>query len=132
MLFLSSMAEGPTLNLCCGFDSTGDVLLDQDMEILQGRQDTITERLKVNGDVYNLPFKYSSFDTVICDPPYSFYAKQAWIFEIFKLARKRVILSVPTVDIRPPEGWSRELYYIGSNHYMLRLWFVYTIKEHNG
>jgi hypothetical protein len=124
--FLGRQLEGKVLNICCGYDNTGDVLVDLDGTVLKNRQGTLTHKVKVRADIEHLPFRYGAFETIVCDPDYSFYGRFGWLHELFKVASKKVILSAPPVDIRPPEGWTRELYYIGSNHIWIRLWWVFT------
>jgi hypothetical protein len=128
--FLRKMKIGLTVNLCCGYDITGDVLMDVDFKVLKGNRDSVLLREfkdYVCGDLFHLPFREKVFDTVICDPPFSYYNKLEWIAWIEKLAKKRVILCVPSIRVRlNSEKWDHELYYIETNGLFLRLWWVFT------
>ena len=48
-------------------------------------------------DLYQIPFKPQSFDTVISDPPFSCYGKgKKWFWsKLADIARHRLILSTP-------------------------------------
>jgi tRNA G10 N-methylase Trm11 len=50
---------GYSLHVCCGSSNLGDV-----------RIDLYEERATIKADMYHLPFRNESFDTVICDPPW--------------------------------------------------------------
>ena len=114
--FLSSKKIGFTLNVCCGTDETGDVRAD----IVRSVKPTIM------ADVKCLPFRERSFDTVICDPPYNYYNKFHWIFELTKIARKRIILSTPTTLVNLGKGWFRKIFYIDTARHFMRIWQVFT------
>jgi tRNA G10 N-methylase Trm11 len=122
------MAIGFTLNICCGADPTGDVKADIDAELLRHLKNMrIDDAEYVVCDVMHPPFRDDSFDTVICDPPFKFYNKFKWIRQLVDLARKRVILSVPPVNIHLDKTcWEKELYYTETSGIFIRLWWVFT------
>jgi hypothetical protein len=130
--FLRDMKIGFTLNICCGNDPTGDVKADIDRELLRKLKKS---RLKDNCeyvccDVKHPPFRDNSFDTVICDPPFSIYNRLMWIIGLANLTRKRLILSSPPLDIKlDKRRWERKLYYIKGNGIFLRLWWVFTKRK---
>src|SRR2546422_89166 len=78
---IAQEAVGKTLNLCCGLTSFGSVCVDIDREV----------RPHVIADVRRLPFKNQSFDTVICDPPWSFMNRPGFLMQLFDIARWRVV-----------------------------------------
>ena len=99
--WLRSMVIGTSLNVCCGKSFVGDVRVDVD------RNTNRTEE----GDLFKLRFPYLSFDTVICDPPFSYYNKFGWIRRLSYLARKRLLISPDRTIIRLPRSlWSSRLY----------------------
>lgn len=53
-------AEGRTLHVCCGESDLGDVTVDADSD----------RDPDVQADMMQLPFRESTFDTVIADPPW--------------------------------------------------------------
>jgi len=128
MDFLSTMTKGFTLNVCCGMDVSGDVLMDVDFETLKkNRSSTLMKKDYVCADMFNLPFRDNVFDTVICDPPFEYYTHMKWVIPLANLARYRLILSAPPIDIKlNSELWDRELYYIETPGIFLRLWWVFT------
>ena len=126
--FLGTFSEGFTLNACCGLDPFGDVLMDVDIDILKKvmnhRIDSFDKEY-IQGDVKNLPFREKSFDTVICDPPFSFYNRVKWVFPLKDLARQKLILCTAPIDIKIRDA-DRELYAIDGSTIFLRLWYVFT------
>jgi len=119
--------EGFTLNACCGFDPSGDVKMDISLDLLRrlkaGRLEDGSEY--VCGDVRSCPFRPLSFDTVVCDPPFSLYNRFTWILWLSNVARKKLILSVPSINIRI-RGFRRTLYAIEGYTLFLRLWYVFA------
>jgi hypothetical protein len=130
--FIRRMKMGLTLNICCGLDPNGDVKADVDKELLIKLK---RERLDFDGDyvvcdVMNHPFRPGSFDTVICDPPFNYYSRFKWIQRLADIARRRLILCVPMIDIHINEDeWDRQLYYVSSTGIMLRLYWVFDRKN---
>ena len=101
-VWLRKMAIGKTLNVCCGMSRVGEVRVDIDPK----------SNRTVEGDLFNLSFKAKSFDTVICDPPFSLYNKFRWIRKLTDLAICRLLLSTPNVSVRLPKRvWKRSLWY---------------------
>jgi len=122
--FLEEMAIGRTLNVCCGMSSVGDVRLDTDPKANR------TEY----GDLFNLQYPPRSFDSVICDPPFSYFNKFKWVLRLSDLADKRFIISGPLMNIcLPKKNWKRRLFYdsasrsptTGGRRLFLRLWWVF-------
>jgi hypothetical protein len=128
--FLRRMAVGYTLNICCGLDPTGDVKADIDAELVEKLNSIKIDCSDyVVCDVMHPPFRAGSFDTVICDPPFSFYNRFKWLHLLEVIARKRLILCVPLVNIHLNRNmWEKELYYIDSTGIFLRLWWIFTKK----
>jgi hypothetical protein len=105
-----------TVNVCCGTDRTGDLLVDIKSEMSPN----------IVADVKHLPFREHSFDTVICDAPFSMYRSFKWTAELLRIARRRIILSTPALCIRFPNIWSREVYFTDSGRFFMRIWQVFT------
>lgn len=91
------MFVGRTLNFPCGKSLLGDVRADKDPAVAP---DLIA-------DIENPPFGRGEFETVYCDPPYSFHAydRNQWVLELWNIASKRLILQTknqrynfPTAD----------------------------------
>ena len=82
---LQSLFIGKTLHVCCGKSQLGDVRLDADVE---NKPDIVCDAANMTGCV-----KDSSFDTVLCDPPYN--GKFQWnhdlLKELSRVAKKRII-----------------------------------------
>jgi len=114
--FLNQKKRGFTLNICCGKDRTGNVRVDLDSNV---QPDIIA-------DVRYPPFKNDSFDTVICDPPFSMYSRFKWLSKIFDLSRKLVIISTPPLTVRMGRSWDREVWFIDAGHLFMRIWQIFT------
>jgi len=100
--WLRQMSIGRTLNVCCGKSLVGDVRVDVDPE---------SSRTEY-GDLFHLKFPPQSFDTVICDPPFSYYNRFKWILPLAHIARKRLLLSSPCISVRLSSSkWKRTLWY---------------------
>ena len=122
--WLGKMSLGESLNVCCGNCPVGTVRVDIDPN---------TSRT-INGDLFKLPFPEQSFDTVICDPPFSYYSRFRWVIKLSHLARRRLILSTSLTEpklIR--REWTRDLYYFSSNGgtQFLRLYWVFDRRNQN-
>lgn len=78
------MFVGEVLNFPCGVSPLGDVRVDIDPSV----------NPDILADIESVPFEDSSFDTVYCDPPYSYHAydKNQWAVDLWDVARKRLIL----------------------------------------
>jgi hypothetical protein len=81
----------------------GDVRADKDLSV---RPDIQTD---IRAPEFR--FKKGEFETVICDPPFSFWALDkiySWVHGIHDLATKRLIYRAPLVNLKPPKHWDRE------------------------
>ena len=56
---MAELIEGSTLHVCCGSSGLGDVRIDLHTEA------------DVKADMFHLPFRRETFDTVLCDPPWN-------------------------------------------------------------
>jgi hypothetical protein len=122
--WLAKMSLGRTLNVCCGNCAVGDVRVDVDPNTAR----------TMDGDLFRLPFPQQSFDTVICDPPFSYYNKFRWVIKLSHLARKRLILSTSLTEPKLiKREWTRELYYFSSNGgtQFLRLYWIFNRRNQN-
>jgi len=70
--FISSKMEGHTLHVCCGRSEIGHVRID------------LYERADIRADMFHLPIKRGSFDTVICDPPWElpYHKRHLLLYEL--------------------------------------------------
>lgn len=131
--WLNDMALGRTLNVCCGLSRVGEVRLDLNIN---------TNRTEP-GDLFKLPYTGASFDTVICDPPYSYYnfAKYpfAWILRLSDISKRRMLLCAPAININlNRKKWARSLWYTNgipckSHPYgtlFLRLYWCFDRLDH--
>jgi len=75
------------------------------------------------------PFRKGSFETVICDPPFSLYNKFKWVHNLALLCKKRVILSHPLFNINLKKGFRRQLYATDIGGFFLRLWSIHDKTE---
>lgn len=104
--WLQEIAIGRTLNVCCGMSKVGEVRVDIDPSSNRTEE----------GDMFNLRFEPRSFDTVICDPPFSYYNHFKWILKLADIADKRLLISSPPMMLKlSRKNWSRELYYASGN-----------------
>lgn len=123
-VWLKEMAIGRTLHICCGMSQIGDIKADIDPK---------TNR-NFTTDLFNLPFKPRTFDTVICDPPYSYYNRFKWFYNLSHIADKRFIIASGLQLLRlGKKNWKRQLFYdssarspiTGGNRIFLKLWWVF-------
>jgi len=93
--WLRANSFGTILNFPCGMSKIG-FRVDLDRKT---KPDMVA-------DLYNIPFKRHSFDTVISDPPFSFYGKgKKWFWsKLADIARHRLILSSPLRRIEGIKG----------------------------
>lgn len=122
--WLRRMAIGSTLNVCCGKSLIGDVRVDLSPESSRTEE----------GDLFNLRFSPLSFDTVICDPPFSYYVtgenRFRWIQDLARISRKRLIISVKANSIYVGRrNWTRRLFYMEDNAMFLRLFWVFDRRN---
>ncbi len=93
---IKSLCIGSTLNFPCGRSSYGNVRADVDSKV---NPDVLADLLDFK-DI----FKKQSYDTVVCDPPFSFYTDNnigwKWIYNVAAIARKRVIFKTPKVRVK--------------------------------
>jgi len=80
--WFSERAKGRTLHLCCGYTHF-DFAINLDVD----RQ----ANLDVQADMFDLPFKDNTFDTIICDPPYrlAIHKRALWVREMFRVIKKK-------------------------------------------
>lgn len=84
--FYRTKCIGFTLHVCCGVSTSGDVRVDK----YDGEPD-------IRADYRFLPFQDSSFDTVLCDPPWGKREQVHlgiinWISELRRVTKKRIII----------------------------------------
>lgn len=113
--WLAEKIRGRTLNVCSGMSMVGDVRLDISPK---------TNRTEY-GNIDTLDFPRGSFDTVVCDPPFSYYRRFKWVFKLSDIAKHRFILSGPTCAFYLGSQWKEELYALKSGGRFLRLWYVF-------
>ena len=118
--WLREMAKGDVLNVCCGMSRVGRIRID----IAEG-----TNRTEA-GDLFHLSFPSQSFDSVICDAPFSYFNRFDWIADLAKIARKRFILSADRTIIRlPRKDWRVRLFAFqmqrSAHDSYLRLYYVF-------
>jgi hypothetical protein len=113
---IKSHCRGFTLNICCGNSQIGDVRVD----LNRSTKPTLI------ADVKNLPFQKNTFDTVVCDPPFSLYSSFKWIPKLADLCRQKLMLSTPTLCIRLSKKYWRKKYLITEqNTLFLRIWQIF-------
>jgi len=92
------LCKGETLIFPKGQAVVGDVTADVDGEL---EPDVIA-------DLHNPldTFDEQSFDTVYCDPPYSFYSDphEDWLFPLWRVARERLVLQTPRQRVQIPRS----------------------------
>jgi hypothetical protein len=117
--FLNSKMKGVVMNVCCGIDRTGHILIDVDPKM----------RPTVVADADHLPFRKKCVDTVICDPPFKKYSHFVWIHGLTDTARHRLILCAPTIVPHLHKRWHRIVYFIDTGTIFMRIWFVFTVDS---
>lgn len=95
------MFEGSVLNFPSGTSRVGDVRADVDPSVDPD----------IVADINAPPFEDDSFDTVYCDPPYSYHAfdKNQFVLNLWDIARDRLILQTTTQRYQLPNG-TREIF----------------------
>ena len=86
------LLKGEVLNFPCGQSPLGDTQADVDP----------STNPDIIADVKNAPFEPNSFDTVYCDPPYSFFTpgqRMSWVQPLYKIARQRLIVQGPNTAL---------------------------------
>ena len=78
--FIASKIKGKSLHVCCGQSTIGDIKVDLYIE----RADV------TKADMFHLPYKNSSFDTVICDPPWElpYHLRHKLLWELCRVLKK--------------------------------------------
>jgi hypothetical protein len=105
-----SKCDTPVLHVCSGSSSVGDILLDRvkiDYEHLTGFQEH-RGHANVLGSMLDIPFKNSSFPTVLCDPPYDYKwfengIYQGMVDEIVRVTKigGKILFYAPSVFTHP-------------------------------
>lgn len=127
--FLKGQAEGYIINFCCGRDPTGNVKVDIDKKMLRAqKKSSLDPAAYVIADIHFYPFRPGCCDTLIIDPPFSFYCRFRWILNIKELTRNKLIISHPCTNLKL-QGFRRELFFINSKSLFLRLWWVYSRRK---
>lgn len=116
---MRELCIGTVLHVCCGQSKLGDLRIDVDESV----------GADMMASVRDLPIKDKSFDTVLCDPPYSFYNRFKWICGLADVARQRLILATPLVNVRLGHNWNKEVYVSDSGKRFIRVWYVFTFKN---
>lgn len=77
------------------------------------------------------PFKNGSFDTVVCDPPFSMFNRFRWVIDLAELAKKRYIISHGSHCIRLKRVWRKTIYAteVDGASAFLRLWSFFDKIE---
>jgi len=113
---------GTTLHVCCGMSKIGDLRVDIDPMV---KPDMIC-------DVMELPFRAGSFETIICDPPFSLFNRFKWIYKLADMCTKRLIISAPGGIFPRLKGFKTEYKAtIQRGNLFVRYWLIYTKKNHN-
>lgn len=106
---------GSVLNLCSGKSTIGDLRLD----IMSDLHPNIV------GDIMHIPIVRNSFDTVILDPPYSYFGRTKWLYPLADIARVRIIISSNQVFIRLKKFKLVDILAAVTTQFYVRLWYVY-------
>lgn len=114
--WLRSMVIGNCLNVCCGKSFVGETRIDLFDEA----------NLTMKADCKHLPFRPGSFDTVICDPPFSYFNRFKWIVSMSWIAKKRFMISTPAANVLlDRRNWKKSLYAADTNLPFIRFYFVF-------
>lgn len=81
-LWIMNRLKGSTLHVCCGKSQLGHCRLD-----------LYEAKVDVRADAARLPFADQSWDTVLCDPPYTgrFQWNHDMLSELARVAHRRII-----------------------------------------
>lgn len=106
---------GSVLNLCSGKSTIGNLRID----LLSDLNPDIV------ADIMNLPIRKGSFDTVILDPPYSYFGATKWLYPIADIAKKRIIISSGQVLVRLKKFKLIHILAVVTTQFFVRLWYIY-------
>jgi hypothetical protein len=105
--FIRSQVKGSSLEVCCGKSRIGDKTLDIDPA---HKPDILADMEGINKFV-----SPHSFDTVIWDPPFTWYYKLSRFTKTLKkicsIANKRIIMVGSDRFAPGVKGWKRTLYW---------------------
>lgn len=105
---IEKMFIGRTLCFPCGISKIGDVRVDLCEDV---KPDVVADLLDFHGK-----FDKLGFDTVFCDPPFSFYTDNnigwKWIYNVTTLARQRVIFKTPKIKVPLKRSLWKKFYVI--------------------
>ena len=119
---VAELCTGEVLTLPCGRSPIGDVRADVDGSL----------EPDVLADLRQPPFPPNSFDTVYCDPPYSMFdfgKSTAWVGELYRIARRRLIIQGSNKKLSVPGPDEKSLYLLepkpGSTKHWIRSLHVF-------
>ena len=116
--WLQSLCIGQTLNFPCGMSQVGNIRADIDPTV---KPDIIADLREPQKH-----FKPLTFDTVLCDPPYSMYNKFLWITKLSELTRKRIIMATPLVSLYlGKKNWKKTIYIVDQGKKFFRVFQVF-------
>ena len=101
--FIEAKIEGLSLHVCCGESKIGDIRID------------LYTNADVKADMFHLPIKKHSCDTVICDPPWElpYHLRHKLLYELrdsLKAGGKLIFNSFWNPKIK---GLQNEEYWVG-------------------
>jgi hypothetical protein len=103
------------ISICCGQLKIG-LTLDIDPKV----------KPDILADMFAPPIRKHSFDTVLIDPPYSYFNRFKWVVRIADISRKRVILSSNQLFVKLAGFKLTDIIAIITNNlFFVRLWYVY-------
>jgi hypothetical protein len=110
-------AVGSLLHVCSGLSKLGDLRVDLYLPA------------DVKADMAHLPVRSKSFDTVIWDPPWIHPRNYMAVFELARIARKR-ILAISHHWVHIPKPFKlKAVYLVKKISPALKLFFVYDRVE---
>jgi len=86
--FIKSKIIGTSLHVCCGNSNLGDYHIDIEKQEAQDKD------VFILADMFHLPIKHQSFDTVICDPIWNlgYHVRHKLIWELRDCVKYQGIL----------------------------------------
>lgn len=105
--FLRLWAVGTIAQVCCGASGVGDIRVDHDPE---------APGVNVLADMYALPLRDASIDTVACDPIYKlgFPERVRLQRELARVARRRILFKAPWIP--RARGWKFSQAFLLASH----------------